>query len=283
MNPNKMENLNTQEAVAEKPEVQAFEAPAPSNEVSQRLSEEAQKAEKLATETLEQIKKMNHTEIIPGKAEAPKTEAEKLIVEKIGYNTEEIARLKEEFSGLSSTEAYNKFQRLSLQAIEDFFVTSGKNLKPSEKGEAMRLMKTIDSQALAGADKNAAYAASKNISEKAILPFASLMKQCNTGADGSTIFGGVTSLLAKNGFDNRNALVRTFGSPNVGLENFQNTLAETVLTKKQAEDIKKMSKVADKGSFTIGGSKNDSGTVRSSGVDSALSSRAVDELLDKAA
>ena len=281
------DKLNKQEKVESnlsEDESTIFRAEAPSPEAAEKLAADLERAGVIIAETSDEFRKMAATsETIKGKVESgPQTEAEKLIVEKIGYSTEDIARLKEGFSKLSSVEAYNKFQKLSLQAVEDFFVTSGQNLKPSEKGAVKSLMKNID-VALSAADKDEAAAAKNNSSQKAVRSFSTIMKNSNVGADGVTIFGGMGNLLAKTGFDDRNAIVRAFGSSSVGLENFQNTLAESILTKKQAEDIKKMSKAAEKGTSSAGGGKNSSGTVRTVGFESALSSRTVDELLEKAA
>jgi hypothetical protein len=189
-----------------------------------------QKQIKSIIETAESTKKSIDQEV----SLEPKTAAEKRLVEKVGYDMEVLAQMKQEFSQLSSAEAYNKFQEELLETMDSFLINTNKAnpgaIDAKELGLLINKIRSVQDAEPKGAARRS---------------FSSVMNIVNRGADGSVVFGGLGKTLAKNGYDNRNALARTFGSSAVAFENFQKDLAEQVLSPQQQEEILAMAKLAD--------------------------------------
>ncbi len=263
---NKSEVLeNPAEQLKETPE---FKQEPVSNEVAKKIVADLEEAGKIVSKTSEEIKRMSEGEMMKGKIESmPQNPAQERLFKNVGFDAESLAATKAEFSKLSSAEAYNKFQTLTLEKTGDFLMNAGKDLKPADKGAINLLLRVINSNL---------EAASMNKKGNALRPYSFIIDRANHKPDGYMVLDGLSKLYAKNGYDDRGFLARNFGSADVPFENFQKDLAE-VLTDQQKEDIFKMAKVAEKNAKNYGGAR--AGITQTTMASPIFSSKTVDELL----
>ncbi|MEI7620223.1 MAG: hypothetical protein WCJ57_01490 [Candidatus Falkowbacteria bacterium] len=268
-----MENLKKQETVesnSKESESTIFKAEAPSQEAAEKLAKDLEKAGAVIAETSNEIRKMAGGEMIKGKVESmPQTEAEKRLYENVGFDAESLEAAKAEFAGLSSVEAYNKFQILSLEKTQDFLMTIGrKTFSPSEKGGANLLLAKIGSVLKTAEMKK----------DQALRPYPALIQHANKKTDGYMALDGLSKFYAKNGYDDRGFLARNLGSSDTPFENFQKDLAESILTEQQQEDIMMMAKEAEKKAGNSAGAFAAGGITQKVMMESVFSRKTVNEI-----
>jgi len=259
---------NTNEAEknpVEEVEVPEFKTSEQSNEVTQKLTEDYEKAEALASETLKQIREMGKAELMKGKVESmPQTEAEKRLYENVGYDVESLTSDKEAFAKMSNAEMYNALQIKTLEKTKAFLVNAGKGVKPEDIAGLNLVLKKINS-VLEGA--------ANNKGDNALKGYADIMKEnVNKKADGYMAYDGLSKLYSKSGYDSS-----MFNSGKV-YESFQNDLAESVLTKDQQEAFSKMQKEATKNSGNKASSFAAGGMSQKMKVEPIFSSKTTQEL-----
>jgi hypothetical protein len=226
-NTNEVEK-NTAELTNETPEFKPAEK---SNEVTQKMAADLEKAGQIVADTARQIRE----EYTPmkGKVESmPKTAAEKRLYENVGYDAEALDGDKETFSKMSNSEMYNKFQILTLQKTKDFLRNSLEGLKEEDKIGAEKVMNKINATLKTIGSEN----------NRATKGYSEIIKENVNNLNNSNIWDGMSKLYSKSGYDSS-----MWNSRKV-YDSFQNDLAENVLTKEQQEALVNMQKEANRNS-----------------------------------
>jgi len=251
-------------------EVQDFVPAEQSNEVSQRLAADLEKAGQIVSDTARQIRE----DYVPmkGKAEAnleaPKTDSEKRLFENLGYDADTLAEKKRQFASMSSEQMYNEAQILTIKETVKFLE---KSLDTLGKEDQKRLRFTINK--MAGSLKTGALAGDPSRLGAIKSYKGSIVDYYNKGFE-SNNFDGLSKLYKKAGYKSG-----LFASGDYG--KFQEDLLQNILTPEQQKTFKAVEKKADlESGATISGAATSFGSGTKTNLVSAKTPK---EIIEKIA